>query len=140
MFKNILVAIDVNEESSWSAALPLAAALAKQFSSKLVLATVVEDRDAVRQGQWSAIGYRRLLSTAKAKLAHLAHSLSQEITADVAVGSGSVCAGIIELARQTEADLIVLAEGRPGLRDRVIGDNASHVVERATCSVLVVRE
>lgn len=56
------------------------------------------------------------------------------------VGSGAIGGGILDLARDIGADLIVLASHRPGAKDYLIGANAVHVVRHAPCSVLVVRE
>lgn len=56
------------------------------------------------------------------------------------VGTGSIGGGIFDLTEQVEADPIVLASHRPGMRDWLIGANASHFVRHAFCSVLGVRE
>ena len=53
---------------------------------------------------------------------------------------GGIGGGILHLAEQLEADLIVLASHRPEMRDWLIGANAARVVRHARCSVLVVRE
>jgi nucleotide-binding universal stress UspA family protein len=47
---------------------------------------------------------------------------------------------IVELARTTEADLLVVGtHGRTGIRRLILGSVAEAVVARAPCSVLVVR-
>jgi nucleotide-binding universal stress UspA family protein len=140
MYSSILVPIDLEEPSSWSKALPTALALARCFQSRLTLATIVEDRVAALQAQWSAIGYRELVSTAKARLGSLADSLRGDSVIELAVGNGSIGGGIITLAEQAETDLIVLSSHRPTMRDWLIGANAARVVRHARCSVLVVRE
>jgi nucleotide-binding universal stress UspA family protein len=52
---------------------------------------------------------------------------------------GTVYREILEAADHINADLIVIAAGRPELRDYLIGPNAARVVRHAACSVLVVR-
>ena len=140
MYSSILVPIDLEEPSSWSKAVPTALALARCFKARLTLATVVAAEAAAREAQWSAIGFRELLSTAQARLGLLADELCGETPLDTRVGTGSIGGGIIDLAEQVEADLIVLASHRPEMRDWLIGANASRVVRHARCSVLVVRE
>ncbi|MDT9599292.1 universal stress protein [Sphingosinicella rhizophila] len=140
MYSSILVPVDLEEPSSWSKAVPTAVALALCFKARVTLATVVEDKAAAREVQWSAIGYRELLSTASARLGLLAEELRSETQLETRVGTGSIGGGILDLAQQVEADLIVLASRRPEMRDWLIGANASRVVRHARCSVLVVRE
>ncbi|WP_205693809.1 universal stress protein [Croceicoccus ponticola] len=140
MYSSILVPIDLDEPSSWSKAVPAACALARCFAARLTLATVVEDSVATRQVQWSAIGYRKLVSTAKARLSSLGDDLIQDLPFETMVGTGSIGGGILTLAGQVEADLIVLSSHRPAMRDWLIGAHASRVVRHASQSVLVVRE
>jgi nucleotide-binding universal stress UspA family protein len=46
---------------------------------------------------------------------------------------------ILDLAEETNADLIIVASHRPGLQDYFIGSTAGRVVRHANCSVLVTR-
>lgn len=140
MYSSILVPIDLDEPSSWSKAVPTALAVARCFKARLTLATIVEEKVAAREAQWSAIGYRELLSTASARLGTLADGLRGDAPMETRVGTGSIGGGILDMAVQVEADLIILASHRPEMRDWLIGANASRVVRHARCSVLVVRE
>ena len=140
MYSSILVPIDLDEPSSWSKAVPAALSLAKCFGARCTLATVVEDCLAAREAQWSSIGFRKLLSTANARLSLLVHDLRNDAAMETKVGTGSVCGGILDLADQIEADLIVLASHRPAMKNWLIGANASRVVRHSRCSVLVVRD
>lgn len=140
MYSNILVPVDLEEPSSWSKTVPVALSLAKCFQARCTLATVVEDKDAVRDAQWSSIGYRELLSTASARLALLVDDLCDGASVETVVGTGGVSGGILDLARQIDADLIVLASHRPAMKDWLIGAHASRVVRHSQCSVLVVRD
>jgi universal stress protein F len=137
MFKSILVAIDLDDPTSWSRIHPIALPLARMSCARLTLATIVTDREALPE-QWSPAGYRGLAATARVRLFDLAE-LCGEQPHGVLVGSGHVGAGILDLALEAEADLIVLASHRPGLRDYLLGGSATHVVNHAPCSVLVVR-
>ena len=46
---------------------------------------------------------------------------------------------ILEVAKEKNADLIIIASHRPGLQDYFLGSTAAKVVRHANCSVLVVR-
>lgn len=140
MYSSILVPIDLEEPSSWSKAVPTALALARAFDARLTLATIVEDKIAALEAQWSSIGYRDLVSRVDARLRLLADEVCEGWPAETKVGGGSVSGGILDLAEQIEADLIVLASHRPAMRDWLIGANAARVVRHARCSVMVVRD
>jgi len=140
LYSSILLPIDLEEPSSWSKSVPTALALARCFEARLTLTTVVEDRKAGREAQWSSIGYREVLSTANARLGLIADEVRGASPLEIKVATGSICGGILDVAEQIGADLIVLASHRPGMRDWLIGANASRVVRHAACSVLVVRE
>jgi nucleotide-binding universal stress UspA family protein len=134
------VAIDLDQSSSWSKAVPVAVSLAKCFNARCTLATVVEDSYLAREAQWSSIGVREILSTANARLSLLADGLRGEALIETKVVTGSIGGGILDLANQVESDLIVLASHRPAMKDWLIGANASRVVRHSRCSVLVVRD
>lgn len=138
MFRSILVAVDLDEPSSWSKALPAGVSLAQAQDARLTLATVVTDASARRQAQWSVVAYRELIAVAEARLDALARDCGHP--AALRVGRGSIGGGILDLASDIGADLIVLASHRPGAKDYLIGANAVYVVRHAPCSVLVVRE
>jgi nucleotide-binding universal stress UspA family protein len=138
MFRSILIAIDLDEPDSWPKALAKAVELARMGGARLTLATVVTQRESMGD-QWSPAGYRERLETARARLASLGSSCGDQ-PHSVLVGSGHPGPGILDLASEADADLIVLASHRPGLRDYLIGGNAAHVVRHAPCSVLVIRE
>jgi nucleotide-binding universal stress UspA family protein len=55
------------------------------------------------------------------------------------VRQGGIYHEILEEAKATNADLIVMSSHRTGMRTYFLGSVAGHVVRYATCSVLVVR-
>ena len=138
MYKNILVAVDADEPASWADALPVAVELARCFSARLTLCSVVRDVEAEVEAEWSSIGYREMLDLTKVRLAELAAGIDG-VAIDVAVGTGTIRGGIIETARRIAADLVVLASHVPAMKDRVWAGNAARVARRADCSVLIVR-
>jgi nucleotide-binding universal stress UspA family protein len=139
MFKSVFIPIDLDEPTSWSKALPTAVSLAKSSNAPLTLGTIIPDWEAVRDAQWSPPAYRKMCDEARVRLDGLADRCGYALH-NVVVGSGSVGRGVLDLAERAEADLIVLASHRPGLKDYLIGAHALHVVRHARCSVFVVRE
>jgi universal stress protein F len=138
MYSSILVAVDLDRPQTWAKALPVACTLRRSFSARLTLCSVVRDMDAAVEAEWSAIGYRQMIDVAHARLSELA-SVAAEPNIDVDVGTGTICGGILDVAERARADLIVMASHMPNAKDHLLAANASRVVRRAPCSVLVVR-
>ena len=138
MYRSILIAVDSDEPDSWAEALPVAAALARCFSARLTLCSVVRDVEAELQAEWSPIGYREMLELARIRLLELTETLP-DLQVDIEVGTGTICRGVLEVAERVRADLIVLASHVPELKDYLLSANAARVARRAACSVLVVR-
>ena len=83
------------------------------------------------QAEWSAIGYRQMVNNARTRLATLAEQFPSVAGAQIEVGSGSIWRGIVEIASQAKADLIILAShpaGDEGLSSRreclILSDDA----------------
>jgi len=126
-------------------ALAYAQAFARQFGAGLTLLHVVEV--SVVPDSFGIIppGYEEmnaaLRTAAEQRLAELAGRLQAPggVRAEVRVGRPSW--EIVALAREREADLILLAtRGHSGLRHVLLGSTAEYVVRHAPCPVLTVRE
>lgn len=139
MYSRILVPIDVDEPSSWEKVVPAALAMAKTFNASVTLCTVVPDSVARIEAQWSRLSYQALVDKAAAKLALLSDDFGDQ-PLDSKVGMGSIYGGILAIAQDMDADLIVLSSHRPQMKDWLIGANAARVVRHAKCSVFVVRD
>jgi nucleotide-binding universal stress UspA family protein len=141
MYKDILLAVDLNEESSWNRALPTAVEYARAFGSTLHVVTVAPDFATPFVGQFFPEGYAKEVAD---KLLETLHAfVKSHVPADVPVqhivSEGTVYQEILRVAAQIGADLIVMASHRPELKDYLLGPNAARVVRHAECSVLVVR-
>ena len=56
------------------------------------------------------------------------------------IGAGyTIYSEIVELAKEMDADLVVMVSHRPELKDFLLGPNAARVVRHAECPVLVIR-
>lgn len=131
------MAVDLDQPGSWEKAMPASLALARCFGAQLTLCTVVPDREAELEAEWSAAGYRQMIHAAEARLKNLAGEQDMPIATEV--GMGSIWGGIVDAAERIGADLIVLVSHKPAIKDYLLGANASRVVRVAPCSVLVVR-
>lgn len=142
MYKHILLPIDLNQDSSWKAALPVAIEHARAFDTKLHVMTVVPDFGMTMVGQFFPKGFEKKAVEAVNKKLHefIDAHIPNDIAVQCIVAEGTVYERILELAKKLKIDLIVLAAHRPELRDYLLGPNAARVVRHASCSVLVVRE
>jgi len=140
MYKSILVPVDLAEAELAEPAIAAAVAFAEMSGGtvrlvhvrSLVPITYMEfvpaDFDAGQQ------------SDAESRLAAIAAGASlpaERVSARVLVGS--VHGEVLAEAEASGADLIVIGSHEPGMLAYVIGSNASTIVRRAKCSVLVVR-
>ena len=57
MYKNIVVAIDLNDETSWYKPLRSAVELARKFGAQLHVLTIVRDVEAILQSKASPLSY-----------------------------------------------------------------------------------
>ncbi|MEN5082524.1 universal stress protein [Bosea sp. TWI1241] len=140
MYKSILVPVDLAEAELAAPAIRAAEEFATMsegtvrlvYVRSLVPVTYMEfvpaDFDAGQQAD------------AEAKLAEIAAKVklpAERVSARVLVGS--VHGEVLAEADASGADLVVLGSHEPGMLAYVIGSNASAIVRRAKCSVLVVR-
>lgn len=141
MYKTILLAIDMNEPSSWEKALPVALEQARSGGGKLHIMTVVPDFGMAIVGSFFPAGYeKQALAEADTTLAgFIGEKVPGEIETAHSVGHGTIYKEVLVTADDIGADLIVMASHRPAQSDYLLGPNAARVVRHATCSVLVVR-
>jgi nucleotide-binding universal stress UspA family protein len=140
MYKSILVPVDLAEAELAAPAIAAAESFATAsegtvrlvYVRSLVPITYMEfvpaDFDAGQQNE------------AEEKLAEIAAKVklpAERVSAKVLVGS--VHGEVLAEADASGADLIVIGSHEPGMLAYVIGSNASTIVRRAKCSVLVVR-
>lgn len=136
----ILVPIDFSECSR--KALLYAIPLAKEHGAALTLLYVVPTQYTTYDygGPNAPLLESQAFVAAEKQLRELQPDPAQ-VSSEVLVRIGSPEQDILEAARETDADLIVLStHGRTGLRHLVMGSVAEQIVRRAPCPVLVVRE
>ena len=142
MYKTILLPIDLNHDSSWKSALPVAQGLAKANGAKLHVMTVVPEFGMPVVGGFFPEDYeRKAMDETKAKIKTLAEGWDLEgVDCQLHVAHGTIYEELLKGAASLGADLIVLASHRPELKDYLLGPNAARVVRHASCSVFVVRD
>jgi nucleotide-binding universal stress UspA family protein len=136
MYKTILLPIDLADEESTAKLLSAARDLAQLCKAELCLMTVVPEDLSIglpKRGKEDTLvaAQRRLRDLAGKELS------GQRVKQVIAYGSAEE--EIIRVARETRADLIIIASHRPRARDLLLGSTATQVVRRASCSVLVLR-
>jgi nucleotide-binding universal stress UspA family protein len=127
LVETIVVAYDDPE----SGTLSRAAELAEAFGASLIVTNVVppdhdEEAEAERYG-------RERLEQARTFLE------SRGVTAEVVRSVGQPAEAILALARERDADLIVVGMRKKGFIERLVeGSVAQNVLRRAPCDVIVV--
>ena len=142
MYKNILLTVDLNDESSWKKALPAAVEYCQAFGSTLRVATVIPDFGLGAVGvHFPGDFAEKAVAKAKEDLqAFVGERVPSDVETRCSVGYGTVYEEILKIAKETGCDMIVIASNRPELKDYLLGPNAARVVRHADCSVLVVRD
>ncbi len=142
MYKHILVPVDLNEPEFSTGAIGEAVSRAREGQGEVHLMTVLPGFSSPLVADYFEAGaVDRATESVKTQLKDLA---AQRIPADVAhslsVHEGQPADRILFQARHFQADLIVMtAHHRRPLEEVLLGSNSSRVVERATCSVLILR-
>ena len=136
MYKTILVPIDMAHVVEGKTNIDLAAQHAAA-GAKIILLNVVEDIP-----NWAAVELPaglidQSIESAQSGLKAIATAAGLKMETEVRTGHSYNT--ILEVAKEKNADLIIIASHRPGLQDYFLGSTAAKVVRHANCSVLVVR-
>ena len=143
MTKSILCAVDISQKNDRKV-LETADKLARLEDAKLDIVTVVPNFGMALVGSYFDDNFQKqAVSDAKSALKQrVIKVLGEERNAELrhVVAAGSIYEEILQLAEQTEADLIVIGAHKPDLREYLLGPNAARVVRHSNCSVYVVRD
>jgi nucleotide-binding universal stress UspA family protein len=142
MYKNILLAIDLNDETSCRKPLLAAVELARTFGARLHVLSVVREVEAVLEAKTASLGYELIAGDLENRIAALIRRAdASDLKPNILVTHGaSIYAEILGVAEEAEADLVVVGSHRPAMKDYLLGTNAARVVRHAHCSVIVARE
>lgn len=142
MYSKIMLPVDLNEEASWSKALPMALTLCRTFDASLHLVTVLPDFQMPMVGSFFPKDFAEKAheAIAEAQRTFIKTNVPSDIRAQSVIVDGSPWEAIIKVARQIEVDLIIMAShNKHRFADYVLGPNAEHVVHHAKMSVMIVR-
>ncbi|MBT6139296.1 MAG: universal stress protein [Rhodospirillaceae bacterium] len=141
MYKIILTAIDLTDDSSWAKSVPTAIELCQSTGARLDILTVLPDfgMSIVSQHFPKDYAENAMAETVTKLEAFVREHVPESIETTVAVVQGTIYEEIIRVSQKVSADLIIVAASRPSLKDFLLGPNAARVVRHADCSVLVVR-
>jgi len=142
MYSEILLAVDLNDPSSWAKALPSAVKLAGAFNARMHVMTVVPDFGMSMVAQYFPAGYeQKALKEAENTLDQMLQAeLPAGVQAQRIVAHGTVYKEIVDAAKRLDIDLVVMASNRPELSDFLLGPNAARVVRHFPGSVMIVRD
>lgn len=137
MYNNILVAIDPYNPAKVDEAIATANQL-RGGQGKITLVTVLANIPPYA-AEYVPVGQLELnRQAAEAKLKAFADGNGN---LEILAISNAFAAGValVELSVENEADLIIIASHRPGLKDYFLGSTAGRVVRHAPCAVHVLR-
>ncbi len=136
MYKTILVPIDMAHVDEGKAIVDLARQLAAD-GAKIILLNVVEEIPTWAASAIPAEIIDRTKQTSQDQLEALAKAGGPNVEARIR--SGHAYNTILDEAKSSGAEVIIIQSHRPGLQDYLLGSTAAKVVRHANCSVLVVR-
>lgn len=139
-YKNILLAVDLSKASDYI--MSRSASLAKNTHADLNVVHVVEHSPMAYGGEFSIPMDINLEKNLQEKARKDLAKFSQKYQipeANQYIASGSVKLGVIDLAEEMGADLIIVGtHGHQGI-DVLLGSRANAILHHAKCDVWVVR-
>ncbi|TFH49510.1 MAG: universal stress protein [Lysobacterales bacterium] len=143
MFKNVLLAVDLNHDASWKKALPVAIANCKSTGARLHVVMVMPDFGMTIVATQFPKDFAKKLRDETER--HLKEFVDKHVTPAIdakyaVLAGGTVYELILRYAEQHSIDLIIMAAYRPDFKTFLLGPNAERVARHAKASVLVVRE
>ena len=141
MYKEVLLAVDLNDVESQRKAVETAIHLARASGARLHVQTVVPNFGMSMVASYFPKDFEsKALEKARQALHDfVTQNFPEDVTVQHIVGHGTIYQEILDCAAEIGADMIIMASHRPELQDYLIGPNAARVVRHANCSVLVVR-
>ncbi len=134
--QKIICPVDFSELSRKS--LQYANEFARLSQGKVFLVGVIENDPSINYSH----GLEKERAEEEQKLASLIEEENMEgIVADYVIYEGFAEECILDYAKRQEADIIIMgSHGRRGLKRMILGSVAEHVIRRAPCPVLVIKE
>jgi len=142
--QNILVPVDLDEQSTWGKPLSTALEYAGWAEAKVHVMTVIPNEMMKMSvvSQFITEDFEeKLRNDAKQRLASVVQKcVSVETEVQQIVHLGNISHEILETVRDIEADLIIMAAHKPKFGDFLTGSTTDQIVHRAPCSVWIIRD
>ena len=139
MLKKILIPIVATHVAAGSQSIAMAQKI-MDADGRLVLLYVLENAPSYVASQIPDSVLAKVAAEAEAELKHIAAEHNLPETTEILVKRGKPSTTILNVARETGADAVVVASHDPGIADYFLGSVAGYVVRHAHCSVFVVRD
>lgn len=142
MYNKILMPVVLSEPNSWKRALPVALNFCKTYNASLHVLTVMPDFNMPMVGSFFPKDFSSKAHAAlKDELKKFVKdNVPEDVKVQRIVADGSPWETIINISKEIDADLIVMAaHNKRKLADYVLGPNSAHVVKHSKISVMVVR-
>lgn len=139
MFDRVVVAIDVALPDEALKILSKAKALTAPWGCALHVVTVVPDVGMPIVGSYfDEAQEHETIALARTELRRVVEASGLAPT-KLYIQAGTVYDRVIHLAREVDADMILIAAHSPDLKDYLLGSNAARIVRHSTQSVMVLR-
>ncbi|WP_075996482.1 universal stress protein [Salaquimonas pukyongi] len=135
MYNTIIVPIDVGHMERAESMIGTARQLGPD--AEIILANAIETMPSHIMAEIPADLISDAKNRAKEKLEGLLETAGPK--ASVKMLEGHAASAILDLAEDSNADVIVIASHKPGWQDYLIGSTAARVVRHAKCAVFVIR-
>lgn len=141
MFKEILLPVDLQETALSERAITIAQELADAHQARITVLTVVPDFGMPLVANFFPDdALKKVRKEVCAELKRFIEARFRDPTSVRSdVGQGSPHKVIVDYARKHGIDVIIVPSHARDIGKMLLGSSALHVVERATCSVLVVK-
>ncbi len=142
MYKNVLLAVDLNHEESWVHALPAALAICSDEGARIHVVTCIPD---VHMPMIASYFPDSFVDDVKRKTGErLAEFCATHVPSSVdsthaVLSGGAIYEMLIRYADGNDVELIVMGAYHPDLKDYLLGSNAEKVLRHARQSVLVIK-
>lgn len=136
MYRNILIPIDMAHTEK-AADMIAAAKKLSEDDTTLILTHIIPAFSAASEITYPQEIFDMAHQDAKQTLSKIAEA--EQTNTEIVIRIGHPANDILSIAKEKNADLILIGSHSPGLADYLLGSTASRVVRHAQCPVFVLR-
>lgn len=139
MFKNILVPIDLSDDTKGQRAIAVTKDMVKSDDTKLVLLSVLPIVPGYIVSELPMDYSQKAVTDAEDKLKKISTDAGFPASTITMIKHGNPYNEILMTVQEEGIDLIIMSSHQPAWEDYLFGSVAAEVVRHAKCSVLVER-